>query len=67
MRKHIYFLLITITYFITFLFTLTFAILLFRFKKIPKIIKSLGNVTDEAKDVIYNNKEIPFDDEQDSL
>ena len=67
MRKHIYFLLITITYFITFLFTLTFAILLFRFKKIPKIIKSLGNVTDEAKDVIYNNKELPFDDEQDYL
>lgn len=59
MRKHITFLIITSTYFITFLITMLFAILLFRFKKIPKVINTLGRCTEEAKDVIYYNKKMP--------
>ena len=67
MTKHIYFLIITIIYFITFLFGILLSIIFFRFGKIPKLVQSLGMVTEEAKDILYRNKEIPFDEEQDSL
>jgi hypothetical protein len=50
-----------------FLCGISFSIIFFRFSKIPKIIIALGRITEEAKGVIYNNKEIPFDDEQDSF
>ena len=63
MIKHIHFLTITIIYFIIFLLGISFSIVFLRFSKIPKIIKALGRITEEAKGVIYRNKEIPFDDE----
>ena len=67
MIKHIYFLIITIIYFMIFLCGISFSIVFLRFSKIPKIIETLGRITEEAKGVIYRNKKIPFDDEQDSL
>ncbi len=63
MTKHISFLIITIIYFITFLFGILLSIIFLTFGKIPKLVQSLGRVTEEAKDILYRNKEIPFDEE----
>lgn len=59
MKKYFVFFMITLIYFIVFVFVLLLSILLLRFSKVPKLIKRLGEITDDCENFIFKNGDLP--------
>jgi hypothetical protein len=56
MKKHIAFIFVTLFYFILFLIVMLITILIFRFRNIPKLVKELEILTNNAKKILYGKE-----------